>query len=83
MGDPFYTWFSDENVILVFAAIYLGFKLLYIVFTTAQWEMKMNQTHMELMSLQKTQRATSTKKKTNLYAARVPDATYGAPMSIT
>lgn len=72
MGDPFYTWFSDDDIILIFAASYLGFKLLYIVFTTAQWEMKMNRTHEELVALQRANITRSKAKMRTLSAARTP-----------
>ena len=49
MGEPFFTWFGgNEDVILIFAAGYLGFKLLYIVITTARWELDMEKTRRRL-----------------------------------
>ena len=54
MGEPFYSWFaSNDNVILFFAASYLGFKLMYILISTARWEINMERTRKRLYGIRK------------------------------
>lgn len=51
MGEPFFTWFaSNDSVILIFASAYLGFKLLYMIITTARWEINMEHTRRKLIN---------------------------------
>ncbi len=54
VGEPFYSWFAkDEKVITFFAAAYLGFKLMYILISTARWEMDMEKTRKRLFGVRK------------------------------
>ena len=54
MGEPFFTWFaSNDELITIFAASYLGFKLMYILITTARWEINMEKTRKRLFGIRK------------------------------
>lgn len=75
MGEPFHTWFSsDDKVILWFAAAYLGFKLLYIVISTARWEINMEHTRNRLFSVRSARQSASRAKTAQIRADITPDA---------
>jgi hypothetical protein len=56
VGEPLYTWFSNnEKVFLVLAAIYLAFRLISIVVTTIQWEQDMSRSRRGLKKIARKQ----------------------------
>lgn len=49
MGEPFFTWFAqNESFLLVATAVYLAFKIILIITNTARWEIDMEQTRQRI-----------------------------------
>ena len=41
IGSPFNQWIGSEDFLVFAASLYLGFKFIFVIFTTARWEIQM------------------------------------------
>lgn len=79
MGEPFFTWFaSSDSFILIFAAAYLGFKLMYILITTARWEINMEHTRRRLMGARRSRH----ERERQVERDSAPDGSVSAPRGV-
>lgn len=50
MGEPMASWFEAGNqLILILAAAYLGFKFTHVLISTARWELSMEKSRKDIM----------------------------------
>lgn len=54
MGEPFFTWFAqNDNFLFIATSLYLGFKIILILSNTARWEVSMEKTREKLAKAKK------------------------------